>query len=39
MGDGVFLLMDGVASDVGKASVRLGIILRLPALKIVDIGG
>jgi hypothetical protein len=39
VGGGVFLLVDGVASGVGKVRVRLGIFLRLPASKIKDIGG
>ncbi len=39
VGGDVFIVVDGVASRVGKVRVRLEIVLRLPAPKTMDIGG
>ena len=38
VGGGVFLVMDGVASGVGKVRVRLEIVLRLAAARSEDYG-
>ena len=37
--DGVFLLLFGAGHGVGRVKVSFGIVLRLPARKILDMGG